>query len=89
MEAWYTDKKKGICHGDVTDCRTDYCGRRYFLVGKKWIQEDRLFQSKEELQKHLDDYVNTVHWDRYDELAAVSIGYCVFRSTMEREWLKL
>lgn len=87
MEVWYTDKKKGVCHGEVTDSHVDYCGRRFFLVNKKWLQEDQLFQTEKELRDALDRYIQHARWDDLDKLGNVSTGHCIFRSTGKREWL--
>lgn len=88
MEVWYTDKKRGIRHGEVADSRIDYCGRRFFLVNGKWLQEDRLFKSEKELRDCIDEYVRSVRrWDDYESLGETMSGYCVFRCTGKRDWL--
>lgn len=87
MEAWYTDKKKGICHGEVADTRVDYCNRRSFLINGKWIDEDRLFRSERELKERIESYIQHARWEDLAGLGNVSSGYCIFRSTEKREWL--
>lgn len=87
MEVWYTDKKKGICHGEVQDTKRDYCDRRFFQVNGKWLQEDQLFRSEKELKEHLDSYIRNAHWDDYRRMGDVMSGYCTFRSSGKRDWL--
>ena len=87
MEVWYTDKKKGICHGEITDRKVDYCSRRMFLVNGKWLMEEQLFRNEQELKNALDRYVQGARWDDYERLGRVCAGYCTFKSTGKREWL--
>ena len=87
MEVWYTDKKRGICHGEIKDRKVDYCQRRMFLVNGSWLMEEQLFRSKDELKEALDEYVRKARWDNYERLGLVIIGRCTFKQTGRRQWL--
>lgn len=86
MEVWYTDKRKGICHGEIADRRESY-GWQLYLVNGKWLKGDQLFQSEKELKDALDEYVQRARWTSARELGRTSTGYCTFRSSRQRPWL--
>lgn len=63
-EAWYTDKKKGFCHGIIEKADNDYCHRDFCFVNGEWIQLERLFPSRKSLAHEMDEYVHncTERW---------------------------